>query len=375
LAPNLLRIGVEAVVGAAWPVIDDAAVEIAESFYDIIGQGVEVGTALNRARRTIEARDDIPYWLGYALFGDPDLRLRDDDGWKVDAIRSGGRVAAASTFSGRASLHVSSLHSFLMSAAMTDTSALAIACECKNSEALVQRLETDLLGIAAEREVRIGVPGATGSSVFARKIALEIGLARDRCRFIELDTAEVRLALDRGVIDATVLWYPDLSGLDPERYSIRFSEGVHDYTLCVLVGRTPRTDEERRAARQAVTAFADLSARLTAAPRRWSKLLAEQMGLQGDQIMGAMAAYDFQLAGHTSHTELPSHVRDFIDCEVEYMQAAGLAEPGLNLSEILLAQDNLGLDATSAGEPLAADIQWSISSLPLLMGRFLGVYS
>jgi len=376
LAPNLLRVGVDAVIGTAWPVIDDATVEIATEFYRQVGLGVAVGMALNRARRVVEATDEVPYWLGYALFGDPDLRLRDDDSWKVEAIRSGGRVAAASTFSGRASLHVSSLHSFLISAEHTDTAAIAIACECHRSEALVHGSKIDLGEIAQERDIRIGVPGVTGSAIFARKMARELALPPARCRFIELDTAEVRLALDRGAVDATVLWYPDLSNLDLDRFVPRFSAGDHDYTLCVLVARTPRTTEEKMAAHAAVREFAALGRQLSAAPRRWSQLLADQMGLSAEDVARALPAYDFVLAGHSTADTIPAHVRAFIEREIAFLRGEGLLDPAFPVDQVLLPldeeRDSAAVDAASG---LTADIQWSISSIPLLMGKFQGIYS
>jgi len=379
VAPNLLRVGVDAVIGANWPVIDAPAVRIATEFYQQVGAGVAVGAALNRARRSTPIGQEVPYWLGYSLFGDPNLRLRDDDSWKASSIRSGGRVAATSTFTGRASLHVSSLHSFLMSAEETDTCAVALACECRQSEALVRRRDTDLEAILRERPLRVGVPGRTGSGIFVRKMLAEIGLPLERCRFIELDTAEVQLALQRGAIDVTAMWYPSLAELDLDVFDIQFSTGPNDYTICVLVARTPRTDDERTAAANAARAFSALASTYRQAPSRWACLLAEQMGLPLEQVLKSLPAYDFTMAGLTSLASAPEGVVDFIEREIAFLKAEGLLDANFDPAPVLLplaVSDGLAQEPDVAmSRSLVADIQWSVSSLPLLIGRYLRYFS
>ncbi len=375
LAPNLLRVGVRAVLGAAWPVIDVTAVQIARDFYSCIGSGAPVGDALNRARKASKPDVEIPYWLGYALFGDPDLLLRDDDSWKVSAIRSGGRTAATSTFSGRASLHISSIHSFLMSCQQTDTSALAFACECKDSEALIYEKGLDLVELSEGRLIRIAVPGATGSSVFARKIIEEIGIGADRCSFIELDTSEVKIALEQNVIDATVLWYPGLVDVDLNRYAKRFSSADHRHTICMLIGRTPRTQQEMEQAHRAVNAFSRICVDAQNHKRKWSALLAEQLAVEPNEILQGLGAFDFALGGRKSVSELPSPIGQFIDQEIEYLRNKGLLEEGNSIREKLFPLAELRLDHEAKAETgLIADIQWSISSLPLLIGKFQRIY-
>ncbi|MEM9376401.1 MAG: CHAT domain-containing protein [Pseudomonadota bacterium] len=375
LAPSLLRVGVGAVLGAAWPVVDKTAVKIAQDFYSQIGEGVSVGSALNAARKTSNTSVEVPYWLGYALFGDPDLLLRDDNSWKVSEVRSGGRAAATSTFSGRASLHVSSLHSFLMSCQHTDTSALAFACECTDSEALIHDKDKDLAQVSQKRQVKIAVPGATGSSIFARKISAEIGLEPDQCSFIELDTSEVKIALEQGVIDATVLWYPGLVDVELSKYTKRFSEKGHNYTICVLIGRTPRTENEIEQAHHAADAFSKLCRETETQKRKWSMLLAEQLAVKPESLSLGLDAFDFSLGGEKSFDKLPPSVRSFIDKEILYLVTHGFLRGDDAVHERLFPlAGSYVVNESNTPTELVADIQWSISSLPLLVGKFQRIY-
>lgn len=374
-APHFLRAGVDAVIGVSWPVIDKSASKIATSFYSLIASGQSVGQALNEARSMTLGIDKTPYWLGYSLFGDPNLEVISDFSWKAPAIRSGGVAAAMSTFSGRASLHVSSIHSFLMSTAEADTCALCFACECTNSEAVVYKQGLSLEELIETRPIKVGLPGKTGSAVFLRKVLAEKGIQSADCSFVELDTAEVKVALDNGAIDITVLWEPTLSSVNnKDQYKIDYSS-QHQKTICVLVARKPRTRSEEEACDDAVRIFSHLCRELESNRRRWAFLLSQQTGLPVDACLTSLRAYDFGHAGATA-ASLPVVVQELIENELTFLQEAGLLE--VSTGSLFWSSGIVDIDSIEqAGRirsNLVADIQWSPSSLPLLMGRYLGYF-
>lgn len=78
ISTAFLAAGVTSVVATLWPVEDEATRVFVERFYDALGRGEPVGSALRRAKAKTAASAryaDPFYWAGFVLIGDPDLRL------------------------------------------------------------------------------------------------------------------------------------------------------------------------------------------------------------------------------------------------------------------------------------------------------------
>ena len=70
-AEALLAAGVENFIGAQWPQTDEAAVEFAAAFYDVLFRGATVGTALKEARLQLWRTSEFDA-LCYVHFGLPE---------------------------------------------------------------------------------------------------------------------------------------------------------------------------------------------------------------------------------------------------------------------------------------------------------------
>ncbi len=76
-ALQLIRIGVRAVIAAAWKVDDEAAKAFATQFYEQMLDGRPFGDAVLRARRmTFEEYPESNTWGAYQAYGDPHFLLR-----------------------------------------------------------------------------------------------------------------------------------------------------------------------------------------------------------------------------------------------------------------------------------------------------------
>ncbi|MCB9139326.1 MAG: CHAT domain-containing protein [Caldilineaceae bacterium] len=69
-APQFLRAGAGAFIGAYWSVYDDSALAFAQSIYAELLSGSTVGQAAQAARRTARQSGD-PSWLAYTVFAHP----------------------------------------------------------------------------------------------------------------------------------------------------------------------------------------------------------------------------------------------------------------------------------------------------------------
>jgi hypothetical protein len=72
-AAELLRLGCGAFLGTLWPVVDEAALAFAATFYEALREGrCGIGEAVQRARRTVRDRfPGDPTWLAYTCFASP----------------------------------------------------------------------------------------------------------------------------------------------------------------------------------------------------------------------------------------------------------------------------------------------------------------
>ena len=76
LASAFISAGVDAYIGALWPVADDIAAELAISFYSQLLRGETVGKALRKAKLEIYKKyNDFLTWAAFILYGDPTLTL------------------------------------------------------------------------------------------------------------------------------------------------------------------------------------------------------------------------------------------------------------------------------------------------------------
>lgn len=83
VATELIRMGVRAVVAAAWAVDDRAARRFAATFYGEMLGGAEFGEAIKKARRaTYEGTLGVNTWGAYQCYGDPGYRLRNEPSYK-----------------------------------------------------------------------------------------------------------------------------------------------------------------------------------------------------------------------------------------------------------------------------------------------------
>jgi CHAT domain len=76
LARELMALGVRAVVAAAWPVSDTAAITFAEVFYQQMTSGRSFGDAVTQARTECAANRGSATWAAYQCYGDPAFVLR-----------------------------------------------------------------------------------------------------------------------------------------------------------------------------------------------------------------------------------------------------------------------------------------------------------
>jgi CHAT domain-containing protein len=66
-----------AFVGTLWEVSDNLAAEFARSFYTALAEGKTLGEALRTARLQIREKEKAnPTWLAYALYGDPNGKVK-----------------------------------------------------------------------------------------------------------------------------------------------------------------------------------------------------------------------------------------------------------------------------------------------------------
>jgi hypothetical protein len=76
LSEELIKMGVKAVIAAAWPVHDEAARTFAEVFYERLLEGWRFGDAVKEARiQTYEKHKNTNTWAAYQCYGDPAYRL------------------------------------------------------------------------------------------------------------------------------------------------------------------------------------------------------------------------------------------------------------------------------------------------------------
>jgi hypothetical protein len=76
VAVQLIKMGVRAVVAAGWEVNDDAAASFAESFYDGLLDGRDLGTVAKDARGEVYGKyPSSSTWGAYQVYGQPDFRL------------------------------------------------------------------------------------------------------------------------------------------------------------------------------------------------------------------------------------------------------------------------------------------------------------
>ncbi len=76
LARAFFQAGASTVIGSRWPLADDEAEQLSESFYRALAQGATAGRALRQARReAAEARLPPAAWAGLVLMGDPAFAL------------------------------------------------------------------------------------------------------------------------------------------------------------------------------------------------------------------------------------------------------------------------------------------------------------
>jgi hypothetical protein len=69
-ASNFMRAGAGAFVGSLWAVRDSSAKLFAQTFYEAVNGGLNMGEASLRARKAISVDHD-PTWLAYTVYGDP----------------------------------------------------------------------------------------------------------------------------------------------------------------------------------------------------------------------------------------------------------------------------------------------------------------
>ena len=66
-----------AFVGTLWEVSDDLAAEFARCFYTALADGSTLGEAVRTARLQIREKEKAnPTWLAYALYGDPNGKVK-----------------------------------------------------------------------------------------------------------------------------------------------------------------------------------------------------------------------------------------------------------------------------------------------------------
>ncbi len=76
LARAFFQAGATTVIGSRWPLADDEAETLSESFYGALSKGDSAGKALRQARREAAAADLPPAaWAGLVLMGDPAFAL------------------------------------------------------------------------------------------------------------------------------------------------------------------------------------------------------------------------------------------------------------------------------------------------------------
>jgi|GEM_PF-6805103 ABC-type nitrate/sulfonate/bicarbonate transport system substrate-binding protein len=379
LSPALLRVGVEAVIGSLWPVIDQGGAAIARKFYAEVLSGKSIGKSLNEARDAVTNATGFPYWLGYSVFGDPNLTVISDRTWR-QPFQSGGTAAAMATFVGRSMMHVSSLHSFLLNAVDSDTVAIAVACECRYSEALVVRSDLQLTEIIGRRPLNVGLPGKTGSAIFTRKMLEELEINPSSYRLIELDTAEVVAALHSGSVDMAGIWYPELKKVREDDFKIIFPSEKNSYTMCVLVARKPNTEEEHRAITSFIQTYKILSEKCQAEPYKWGHLLCDTLNIPLDDLKSSIDAFDFNFGGSASAQEMPEHIGQFIANEIKLLKSLELMPAESDIKDLFLwhrrpVSMSEGGQAPAHAATVAVDVQKSVSSLPLLVGRFEGLFA
>jgi CHAT domain-containing protein len=73
-APQFLKAGAAAFVGAYWSVFDEPAQNFAKTFYDKLLGGATIGDAAHQARAAIRPAGD-PTWLAYTVFADPAAKV------------------------------------------------------------------------------------------------------------------------------------------------------------------------------------------------------------------------------------------------------------------------------------------------------------
>ncbi|MEP7266280.1 MAG: CHAT domain-containing protein [Saprospiraceae bacterium] len=82
IGTELIKIGVNAVIVAGWPVSDRAAVKFAESFYSNFLKGYQFGESVKRARKSCydDYHESNNTWAAYQCYGDPWYRLTQSTG-------------------------------------------------------------------------------------------------------------------------------------------------------------------------------------------------------------------------------------------------------------------------------------------------------
>ncbi len=84
LAAQFIRMGVRAVIAAGWAVDDAAAQTFACEFYAGLLAGAPFGDAVLRARKkTYDSHGTVNTWGAYQCYGDPDWRLRSEQGESI----------------------------------------------------------------------------------------------------------------------------------------------------------------------------------------------------------------------------------------------------------------------------------------------------
>ncbi|GEM_PF-4487676 len=80
LALSFILGGALGFIGTLWPIFDEGAAEFAVTFYEHLLGGEMIGEAMRQARlHTRQTRPNDVTWASFILYGDPTLRIRDEE--------------------------------------------------------------------------------------------------------------------------------------------------------------------------------------------------------------------------------------------------------------------------------------------------------
>ena len=378
IAPAFVRQGNSVVIGALWPVLDEAATNIAIEFYSSIGKGVSVGHSLQKARTKNQAtKCNDATWIGYSLVGDPELSPISDKSW-MTRTRTDGFDVAKQLAANENQVGLIGLHPYLFLSERYDLSMLGVACECEATEGLVLSPGLKIDDIGQLKEIKIGYTPYTSLHALFLHMARSQGCDLNEFRAIPMEKNELITAFRRGALSAAFLWEPWITPLLSEGFSlVKLPNFNYDYHLSCLVS-TKETITKNKIGIENFLSQYNICVNLVKNNQiNYRQLLAIQFGLTKKEISSGIDNINYLIIDETANTLMGKKIKDYINREVDFFKHEGILQKSFSIEENFYSFESFSPTPelnTDKVTDLGVSIQDSLTNAALLVGRFQGYF-